>query len=117
MKVYFILILFISFNYIFSASYCNGNESPSPSKAEDCNKANQNGGYCCLVKGKGKNYCDDFSPNQYKAIPEYVKLYKKCTIDLTSTTQTDCVEYKDYSIECKSSYLAVSLLALIILIL
>lgn len=44
-----------------------------------------------------------------------VKLNKKCNYDLGN--KDDCEEDKDYSIDCKSSYLVLSLLSLILLLL
>ena len=116
MKTYQCLILLIFINFIYSdKSYCDGTKQipTNPSKAEDCNAFDHDGGHCCLVKAKGKNYCSGFGPNEYKAIPEMVKLSKKCYDD----NGDGCVEFKDYSIECKSSFLTFSLLGLILIFL
>jgi hypothetical protein len=113
MKIYQAITLLILITYIYSTSYSDSNAATSPTKAEDCTSHKANGGYCCFVKSKVGNYCNDYGPNQYKYIKDYVKLGKKCS----TSTNGDCEEYKDYSIECKSSYLVLSLLSLILLFL
>jgi hypothetical protein len=113
MKIYQAITILILISYIYSASYCDSKAPTSPNKAEDCTSHKENGGYCCFVKSKLGNYCNDYGPNQYKYIKDYVKLGKKCS----TSTNGDCEEYKDYSIECKSSYLVLSLLSLILLFL
>jgi len=114
MKFYQVISLLILVSYIYTAQYCNSYPN-SPSKAEDCNSLKANGGYCCLVKSNSKNECTGYSTTEYKAIKEMVKLYKKCNYD--KKEDGDCVEDKDYSIDCKSSYLVLSLLSLILLLL
>jgi hypothetical protein len=114
MKIYQVITLLILITYIYSTSYCGSSALTStPTKAEDCTSHKANGGYCCFVKSKLGNYCDDYGPNQYKYIKDYAKLGKKCS----PSSNGDCEEYKDYSIECKSSYLVLSLLSLILLFL
>ena len=44
-----------------------------PDKAEDCSSKKKYGGYCCLVKSKGKNDCVGFGPNECKYIVDLVK--------------------------------------------
>lgn len=51
--------------------------------------------------------------NYKKKLENYDKLCKKCS----PTSSGDYEEYKDYSIVCKSSYLDLSLLSLILLFL
>ena len=114
MKIYqaIAILILVSYLYTDSSYYCS--DSPeSPTKAEDCNKLKANGGYCCYESGKGFKTCTGYGPNEYKAIKEMVKLYKKCNYDIGD----DCGEDKDYSIDCKSSYLVLSLLSLILLLL
>jgi hypothetical protein len=114
MKFYQAITILILISYVFTdTSYCDNGKPTSPSKAEDCNSHKTNGGYCCLVKSSKENKCSGLGPNEYKAIKEMVKLYKKCNYDIGD----DCGEDKDYSIDCKSSYLVLSLLSLIILFL
>jgi len=67
------------------------------------------------MKSKKGNECTGFSTTEYKAIKEIVKLNKKCNYDIKENG--DCEEDKDYSIDCKSSYLVLSLLSLILLFL
>ena len=114
MKICQFLAFLILINFIICQnSYCN-NPPQSPTKADDCTSKKDNGGYCCLAKAIGGTGCIPVSPNRYKAIPEYVKFSKKCD---GSGNGNDCVEYKDYSIDCISSYLAYSILSLILLFL
>ena len=114
MKIYQAITILILVSYIYS-SYCDGSQPTSPTKADDCNSHKANGGYCCFVKSKKENGCNGYSANEYKAIKEMVKLNKKCNYDLGN--KDDCEEDKDYSIDCKSSYLVLSLLSLILLLL
>jgi hypothetical protein len=111
MKIYQAITILILISYIY-ASYCDNSAVSSPTKAEDCTSHKANGGYCCFVKARGGNYCNDYGPNEFKYVKDYVKLGKKCH---PSATSNDCEEYKDYSIDCKSSYLVLSLLSLILL--
>ena len=113
MKIYQAITILILISYIY-ASYCDNSAVSSPTKAEDCTSHKANGGYCCFVKARAGNYCYDYGPNEYKYVKDYVKLGKKCH---PSATSGDCEEYKDYSIDCKSSYLVLSLLSLILLFL
>ena len=114
MKIYQAISILILVSYIYTTDYCDSYPD-SPSKAEDCNSHKANGGYCCFVKSKKENDCIGYSTNEYKAIKEMVKLNKKCNYDLGN--KGDCEEDKDYSIDCKSSYLVLSLLSLILLLL
>ena len=112
MKIYQAITILILISYIY-ASYCDNDAfTKTPTKAEDCTSHKANGGYCCFVKAKAGNYCSGHGPNEYKYVKDYVKLGKKCH---PSATSGDCEEYKDYSIDCKSSYLVLSLLSLILL--
>ena len=114
MKFYQAITILILISYVFTGtSYCDNGKPPSPSKAEDCKNHKTNGGYCCLEKSSRGTFCSGYGPNEYKAIKEIVKLNKKCNYDIGD----DCGEDKDYSIDCKSSYLVLSLLSLILLLL
>jgi len=111
MKTYQAITILILISYIY-ADYCE-NEPTSPTKADDCTSHKANGGYCCFVKEKSGNECNGYGPNQYKYIKDYVKYFKKCY----PKSDGDCEEYKDFSIDCKSSYLVLSLFSLILLFL
>ena len=114
MKTYQAIAILILISYIYAASYCDNNNRPTPpTKADDCTSHKANGGYCCFVKGKDVNYCSGTGPNEYKYVKDLVKYMKKCY----PKSDGDCEEYKDYSIECKSSYLVLSLFSLILLFL
>jgi hypothetical protein len=112
MKIYQAITILILVSYIYTVDYCENEVSP-PTKVEDCTSHKANGGYCCFVKSKGGDFCDEFGPKSYKYISDYAKLGKKCNRALGD----DCEEDKDYSIDCKSSYLVLSLLSFILLFL
>ena len=115
MKTYQTFILLILISYIYSRkSYCDYTKTESsPSKAEDCSKGTENGGHCCFIKRKSDNVCGGFGPNEYKYIPDTVKLNKKCY----DNDEDDCIKFDDYSIDCKSSYLVFSSIMIILLFL
>ena len=113
MKIYQAFILLILTSIYSAKDYCDPSKDTSnPSKAEDCNKANHDGGYCCFVQRKDSKICGEFGPNQYKYIPDMVKFNKKCY-----DSGDDCEKYDDYSIDCNSSYLVFSSLMIILLFL
>ena len=113
MKIYQSIIILILVSYIYTVDYCDGKETTPPTKAEDCTSHKANGGYCCFIKSKKGNSCGEYGTKSYKYIKDFVKLNKKCNMELGD----DCEEDKDYSIDCKSSYLVLSLLSLILLFL
>ena len=112
MKIYQAITILILVSYIYTVDYCEKEVSP-PTKVDDCTSHKANGGYCCFVKSKGGNRCDEFGPKSYKYVKDFVKLAKKCNTAIGD----DCEEDKDYSIDCKSSYLVLSLLSFILLFL
>jgi hypothetical protein len=113
MKFYQAITILILISYIYAdVSYCD-NAPVSPTKTEDCTSHKANGGYCCFVKEKSGNDCNSIGPNAYKYVKDYVKYYKKCY----PKSDGDCEEYKDFSFDCKSSYLVLSLFSLILLFL
>jgi len=111
MKIYQAITILILISYIYT-EFCDSNWS-NPTKTEDCTNHKVNGGYCCFIKTKNGNTCSGYGPKSYKYIKDYVKLGKKCS----EGTDDDCVEDDSYSIDCKSSYLVLSLLSLILLFL
>ena len=115
MKFYQAITILILISYIYAASYCDANVPQSPTKTEDCSSHKENSGYCCFVKYKGVNMCEEVGPNKYKHLKDYIKFMKKCYPK--SGDQDDCEEYKDFSFDCKSSYLVLSLFSLILLFL
>ena len=115
MKVYQTLAFLLLINYIIcDKDYCKG-VTGIPGKAEDCTSKKNDGGYCCFVKGRYVNSCDAVGPESYKHIVDFAKYMKKCYPK--KDDYNDCEEYKDYSIDCSSSYLIFSLLSLLILFL
>ena len=112
MKIYQAITILILVSYIYN-DYCDGSQVRPPTKAEDCTNHKANGGYCCFMKSKGGNNCVSYGPKGIKIVKDLVKAYKKCNLSVGD----DCEEDKDFSIECKSSYLVLSLLSLILLLL
>jgi len=113
MKIYQAITILTLISYAYMDKYCS-KSIDSPTKVEDCTNVKAGGGYCCLVKSYGKNGCEGYGPNAYKNINNFVKAFKKCNI---MTDEDDCKEDSDFSIDCKSSYLVLSLLSLILLFL
>jgi len=113
MKIYQAITILTLISYAYMDKYCSKSIN-SPTKVEDCSSVKAGGGYCCFVKSNGKNECEGFGPNAYKNINSFVKAMKKCNI---YTEEDDCKEDSDFSIDCKSSYLVLSLLSLILLFL
>ena len=113
MKIYQAITILILISYAYTDYYCDGNESGSPTKADDCTSHKANDGYCCFIKSKGGNDCEGYGPREYKYIKDMVKLYKKCS----EGSGHDCEEDDSFSIDCQSSYLVLSILSLILLFL
>ena len=89
-----------------------GDLTQQPSKAEDCNNRDlESGEYrCCFieadVKGIGETkYCGAVTKEQYDDIDDF--------IDKVEKAGKDTVE--DYSIDCGSNYIVISILSLILL--
>ena len=83
-----------------------------PSKAEDCNNRELESGYyrCCFIEIEGKKsgkikYCGAITKEQYDDIDDY--------IDKAEDNAVDTVE--DFSIDCGSNYIVISILSLILL--
>lgn len=83
-----------------------------PSKAEDCNNRELDSGYyrCCFMevetKKSGKTkYCGPVTKEQYDDIDDY--------IDKAEDNAEVTVE--DFSIDCGSNYIVISILSLILL--
>lgn len=87
-----------------------------PSKAEDCNNRELDSGYyrCCFMevetKKSGKTkYCGPVTKEQYDDIDDYIDKVE----DGAGDTVEDTVE--DFSIDCGSNYIVISILSLILL--
>ena len=87
-------------------------DAPKPSKAEDCNNRELDSGEyrCCFyeyeVKGFGEmKACGAVTKEQYDDIDDY--------IDKNEDLLGDTVE--DFSIDCGSNYIVISILSLILL--
>ena len=82
-----------------------------PSKAEDCNNRELDSGEyrCCFIefeiKGVKSKACGAVTKEQYDDIDDY--------IDKNEDTLGDTVE--DFSIDCGSNYIVISILSLILL--
>lgn len=100
-----ILILFLL--SIVQANEC---DEVNPSKKKDCtkhSKSSESDGwkYCCYVEANSQKGCIDYSQAQYDAIGKMTSSEKKAAKDLGG------------KIECESSYIAFTLLSLILIIL
>ena len=89
-----------------------GDVTQQPSKAEDCNNRElASGEYrCCFVeaevKGIGETkYCGAVTKEQYDDIDDYFDKYEDQLGDI----------YEDFSIDCGSNYIVISILSLILL--
>ena len=86
-----------------------------PSKAEDCNNRELESSVyyrCCFyeveVKGSEKiKYCGPVTKEQYDDIDDY--------IDEVEKAEKDTVDVEDFSIDCGSNYIVISILSLILL--
>ena len=92
----------------------------NPSKAKECNgkDTGYSGGYCCFVdysctlkgsstKNEGKS-CEGITKEEYDLIETSVKASKE-------SAKSVCDKYK-YSIKCNSSYLKISLIGLLFIL-
>jgi len=113
MKIFQAITILTLISYAYMDKYCSKEVDPA-SKLEDCTNIKAGGGYCCLVNSFGKKYCEGYGPNAYKNINNLVKAMKKCNMN---SDGDDCKEDSDFSIDCKSSYLVLSLLLLLLLFL
>ncbi len=110
MKFYQILILISLILLINSADFCD--LEVQATKPEDCAnliKASRTN-YCCYFKGmwKGKTYngnCMDITPIPYNEMKEYIEEMNKEE------------GYDIQSLDCKSSYMQIGILYLILLFL
>ena len=91
-----------------------GDITQQPSKAEDCNNRELDSGYyrCCFMevetKKSGKTkYCGPVTKEQYDDIDDY--------IDKVEKAEKDTVDVEDFSIDCGSNYIVISILSLILL--
>ena len=107
MKKYQIIILLISIAYI-----CSRCEKENPSKKSECHDAytdedRNNGKYCCYIEvkkdGKEEKFCEDYTKEEKDNIENTIKEIEKDGLDVKS-------------LDCKSSYLSISLFSLIFLL-
>jgi hypothetical protein len=106
MKFYQIILIL----FLLSVVQANECTSVSPSKKKDCNeksKSSESDGwkYCCYEETNGAKSCDTYDQAEYDAIGKWPDATKKA--------------YKEakIKIECESSYIAFTLLSLILVIL
>ena len=115
MKFFQAITILLLVSYVYMTDYCS-KDVTSPTKTEDCTSVKAGEGYCCFVKSNGKNRCEPIGPTFYKNIKDYAKFFKKCNLE-KGDNEGDCKEDSDFSIDCKSSYLVLSLLSLLLLFL
>ena len=93
---------------IYTYQDCHNENNP---KKEDCKTENfndiekKNAEYCCFIKDGDDTACSALSKYQYKHIKDMIKNAR-----LEGSGD-------DYSIDCKSLYLQISLLSLLLLLL
>ena len=108
MKTLYVLLVLTLIAQCLSTK-CVG--APQPSKAEDCNNRELDSGEyrCCFIefeiKGVKSKACGAVTKEQYDDIDDY--------IDKNEDTLGDTVE--DFSIDCGSNYIVISILSLILL--
>ena len=108
MKTLYVLLVLTLIAQCLSTK-CVG--APQPSKAEDCNNRELDSGYyrCCFVefemKGIETKGCTPLTKEQYDDIDDYID---KAKDDAEVTVE-------DFSIDCGSNYIVISILSLILL--
>lgn len=106
MKTLYVLLVLTLIAQCLSTK-CVG--APQPSKAEDCNNRELDSGEyrCCLVeyemKGTEIKACYPITKEQYDDIDDYADDYE------------DKAGVEDFSIDCGSNYIVISILSLILL--
>ena len=111
MKTLYVLLVLTLIAQCLSTECEDGTQ---PSKAEDCNNRELDSGYyrCCFMevetKKSGKTkYCGPVTKEQYDDIDDY--------IDEVEKAEKDTVDVEDFSIDCGSNYIVISILSLILL--
>ena len=112
-KDYILLIILLSISYVHNADGGSNCEGVTASTVDECNgkmtEAFKKSGYhCCLLKGK-KNYvensmCKYLTEEDYNDINDYIG-------DIEDSG------YKDVSVDCKSYYLQIGILSLLLFLL
>ena len=102
MKLYSLIILFISFIYI--NSYCE--EIEEPKKKEDCNgklseKDKNRGDYCCFLDSREGKECIILTQNDYDNINDLIQDHRKENIQF---------------LNCHSFYLKIGFLIILFLL-
>jgi hypothetical protein len=112
-KDYILLIILLSINYVHNADGSSNCEDVSASTVDECNSKisdalKQSGYHCCFVKGR-KNHVEN-SICKYLTEEEYddIKNYKGFLEDSG---------YQDVSVDCKSYYLQIGILSLLLFLL
>ena len=117
MRIFSFLIFIILISFVFNSA-CS--DKTNPSKAKDCNglDTGYSGGYCCYVESsctpKGSSTknedkdCEAYTKEEYDKIEAETKAYKELA-------KASCDKYK-YTIKCNSSYLKISLLGLLFIL-
>ena len=104
-------IQIISLLYLISFTYqsCDGHTSKDDCKTDNLSQGEKDAGaeYCCFEKdansaSRKDGYCVPLTKYQYKHIKDYIKR------ELIGGA------HEDYSIDCKSFYLQISLLSLLL---
>ena len=104
MKIFQLIIVLCL--VIFSYQNCDGNTKKEDCKLSDTDKDNDLA-YCCFVEDGDAKYCHGITKYQYKHLKDYGKL-KLLTGD---------VKNEDVKIDCKSFYLQIKIISILLLLL
>ena len=107
MKTFQLIALLCLIIYTYQQTYCSkSTTNKEDCKAENLHSTEKDAGkeYCCYYKNGNNTGCSALSKYQYKHIKDYIE------VQLLRG-------YKDdYSIDCKSLYLQISLLSILLLL-
>ena len=95
--------------------YCEDDEAAEPKEVEDCEKRKvKDGDYkCCFIETeiiiagetKSSKYCGSITKEQYDKIEDLIDEYKE--------HPDDGMEIEEYSVDCASEYIMISLALLL----
>ena len=104
----FVELIIVLCLIIFSYQTCSGGTKKEDCKAENLSDGEKKLGYeyCCYFEDGDNKGCSELTKYQYKHIKDYAKIMR-----LTGPISEDA------KIDCKSFYLQISLLSLLLLLL
>ena len=114
----FTFLLLCSLIIFINSKDCDDQETASSSN--DCKDLNvtKTGNHCCYLKVKGEiggvsgetNTCEEITDSDYQNIKDYINAQKKAG-------EMFGAKYKEYKIDCNSSFLTISLFSLLLFLL